>query len=117
MRCAPKAIIPIREARKTRHSSAYALTQKNKAPEFSLRRLLCLPERRSCQIETIRVHNLRPHRHEVFHELFLRVSARVDFREGAELRVRTEDEVDACSSPLDRIRLAVAAFVQVSASR
>ena len=40
----------------------------------------------------------------------LRVVARVDFRDGAELGVRTEDEVDAAAGPLDLARLAVAAL-------
>ena len=39
---------------------------------------------------------------------------RVDLGEGAQLRVRAEDQVDARAGPLDRLRLAVAALVQRS---
>jgi hypothetical protein len=45
----------------------------------------------------------------------LGVGARVDFREGAELRVGTEDEVDRGRGPLDLAGLAVAAFEEVLA--
>ncbi len=53
-----------------------------------------------CQVEAIEVHHLGPRRHEVFHKLLLRVRARIDFREGAQLRVRTEDQVDTGAGPL-----------------
>ena len=36
----------------------------------------------------------------------------IDLRKGAELRVRTEDQVDAGAGPLDRIGLAVAALIR-----
>src|ERR1700680_4302665 len=66
---------------------------------------------RSGEVEAIEVHHLGPRRHEVFHELLLRVLARIDFREGAQLRVRTEDQVDAGAGPLDLARLPVAPLV------
>jgi len=45
----------------------------------------------SGKVEAIKVHYLIPGRHEVTHECLLRVAARIDFREGSELRVGTED--------------------------
>src|SRR4051812_32000247 len=54
----------------------------------------------SGDIEAVGVHHLGPGRHEVLYELLLGVRARVDLREGAELRVRTEDQVDAGAGPL-----------------
>src|SRR6476660_6330487 len=62
--------------------------------------------------KTIEVHHLGPRRRKIPGELFLRVRAAVDFREGAELRVRTEDQIDAGAGPLDRIGLAVAALIR-----
>src|SRR5688500_5882465 len=66
------------------------------------------------EVVAIQVHDLVPCSHKVFHELLLRSRAAVDLCEGTQLRVRTEDQVDACSGPLERVRLAVAAFVQTS---
>src|SRR6516165_1372405 len=62
------------------------------------------------KVEAIEVHHLVPGSHEVFRKLLLRVRARIDFREGAQLRVRTEDQVGTRAGPLDRVRLAVAAL-------
>ena len=73
--------------------------------------------RRSGNVEAIGVHHLGPGRHEVFDKLLLGVGAGIDFREGAELRVRPEDQVDAGAGPLDRLGLAVAALVHVVAGR
>src|SRR5271154_1176630 len=67
---------------------------------------------RSGEVEAIEIHHLGPRSHEVFHELLLRVRASIDFRKRPQLRVRTEDQVDAGAGPLDRLRLAVAALVQ-----
>ncbi len=52
------------------------------------------------EVEAIGVHHLGPGRDEVLHELLLRVRAGIDFGEGAQLRVRTEDQVDARAGPL-----------------
>ena len=60
------------------------------------------------KVESIEVHDLVPRGHEVAHELLLRVVARVDLRERTELRVRTEDEVDAATDPLALAGLAIA---------
>jgi len=46
-------------------------------------------------------------------ELLLRVRTAVDFREGADLGVRTQDEIDASADPLGFARLAIAPFEQV----
>src|SRR5215469_11449986 len=62
--------------------------------------------------EAVQVHHLGPRRHEVLHKLLLRVRARIDFREGAQLRVRTKDQVDTGAGPLDLARLPVAPLVQ-----
>ena len=69
----------------------------------------------SGEVEPIEVHDLVPRRHEVTHELLLRVVAGVDLREGAELGVRAEDEVDGGGGPLDLARRAVATLVDVLA--
>ena len=65
----------------------------------------------SGEVVAIKVHHLGPRSREVFHKLLLRVRARIDFRESTQLRVRTEDQVDAGSGPLDLVRLPVAPFV------
>ena len=67
----------------------------------------------SGQVEAIQVHHLGPRRHEVAHELLLRVGLRVHLRERAELRVRPEDEVHAGGRPLDVARLAIAPLEHV----
>src|SRR5712671_2198672 len=55
--------------------------------------------RRSGEVIAVKVHHLGPGRHEVFHKLLLRVRARIDFRKGAELGVRTEDQVNTGAGP------------------
>src|SRR5688500_2170525 len=55
----------------------------------------------SRHVESIQIHDLAPGGHEVTRELLFRVVRRVDFREGAELRVRTEDKVDPGTGPSD----------------
>ena len=50
-------------------------------------------------IESIEIHHLVPRSDEVAHELLLRVVARVDLRERAQLGVRAEDEVHAARGP------------------
>src|SRR5205823_12789515 len=68
---------------------------------------------RSSEVEAIEVHDLVPCTHEVTHELLLRVLACVDLRDGSELGVRTEDEVDGGSGPPDLHRRAIATVVLV----
>src|SRR5262245_55145355 len=63
--------------------------------------------RESGEVEAISVHHLGPRRHEVGHELRFRVVGSVDFGKGAQLRVRTEDEVDTGAGPLQFAALAV----------
>src|SRR5262245_24383345 len=55
------------------------------------------------QVEAVEVHHLGPRRHEVLDELLLRVGGRVDLGEGAQLRMRAEDQVHASPGPLDRV--------------
>src|SRR5881227_2849560 len=74
-------------------------------------RSFCFLARRG-KVVAIEVHDLVPCGHKIFHELLLRSRAAIDLCEGTELRVRTEDKVDACSGPLEGVRLAVAALVQ-----
>jgi hypothetical protein len=45
-------------------------------------------------IKPVQVHYFAPGGYEVMHEGLLRVAGGVDFREGAELGVGTEDQVD-----------------------
>ena len=68
---------------------------------------------RSGEVEAIKVHHLVPGRYEVLDKLLLRVRASVDFRQGPELGVRTEDEIDTRAGPLDFARLAIAPFKHV----
>src|SRR5262245_17726962 len=70
-----------------------------------------LPPRSGGEVVAVEVHHLAPGRHEILHELLLRVGAGIDLREGAPLRVRAEDQVDAGAGPLDLLGLAVAALV------
>ncbi len=46
---------------------------------------------RSGEVETVKVHDFVPHRYKVMQELLLGVITSVDFRQGPELGVRTED--------------------------
>jgi len=57
---------------------------------------------RSSQIEAIEVHHLGPRRHEIPGEFLLGVRAPIDLCEGAELGLRTKDEVDALWSELSK---------------
>jgi hypothetical protein len=72
--------------------------------------------RRSCAIEAIEIHHLFPSGDELAHELVLRVVARVDLRERAELRVRSEDEIDAAGGPSDVALRTAASLERVSGS-
>ena len=73
------------------------------------------PLTRPRQVEAVKIHHLVPRSHEVTHKRLLRVVAGIDFRDGSELRVRTEDEVDGGAGPLDLTRPAVAPLVEVLA--
>src|SRR5438046_5980499 len=68
---------------------------------------------RSRRVEAIEVHHLGPGRDEVLDKLRLRIRASIDLRQGPELGVRTEDEVDTRGGPLDLARLAIAPFEHV----
>src|SRR5215471_15589500 len=65
----------------------------------------------SDEVEAVRVHHLGPRRYEVFHKLLLRVRAPIDFRQSTQLRVRTEDQVDAGAGPLNFVCLPVMPLV------
>src|SRR5438552_18725849 len=65
------------------------------------------------EIEAIKIHHFVPRRHEVTHELLLRVVTSIDFGERSELSVRTKDEVDGGGGPLELARGAIATLVDV----
>jgi len=69
------------------------------------------------EIEAIGVHHLGPRGHEVLNELLLGVCACIDFRERAELRVRSEDQVYTRPDPPGRIRLAIPSFAHIFTDR
>ena len=68
---------------------------------------------RSGEVEAVKVHYLVPHRYKVVQELLLRVHTSVDFRQGPELGVRTEDEVDTGACPLEFARCAITTLEHV----
>src|SRR5262245_61893196 len=55
----------------------------------------------SGKVVAVEVHHLVPHGSEVLHKTLLRVVGSVDFRDRPELRVRTEDQVNPGTGPLD----------------
>src|SRR3546814_2264192 len=61
------------------------------------------------QVEAVEVHHLVPCRHEVVHELFLRVAGGVHLGQCAQLRVRAEHQIDHGGSPFALAAVAVAA--------
>ncbi len=69
------------------------------------------------KIEAIKVHHLAPRSHEIFHERFFRVVTCIDFREGSELGVGTEEQIDTAGGPLEFARRAVTTFVDAVRSR
>jgi hypothetical protein len=72
------------------------------------------PDRiRSGEVEAVKVHDLVPRRDKVVHELLLGVLASIDFRQGPELGVRTEDEVDTGAGPLEFARCAITTLEHV----
>src|SRR5687767_6482720 len=68
---------------------------------------------RSGNVEPIQIHDFVPRRHEVSHELLLRIVTCVDFRKRAELRVRTEHKVDPGAGPFDLAGAAISTLVDV----
>src|SRR5690348_5725244 len=70
--------------------------------------------RSGVEIVAVCVHHFGPRGREVLRELLLRVRAAIDLRDRSELRVRAEDQIDARAGPLQLIRLAVAALVDVA---
>src|ERR1019366_6215812 len=65
---------------------------------------------RSGKVEAIKVHHLVPRGHKVTRERRLRVARSIDFREGSELGVRPEDEIDNRAGPLELARRPIAPF-------
>src|SRR5579883_2402 len=63
------------------------------------------------EVEAIGVHDLDPGRDEILHEFLLGIGAGVDFREGAKLRMRSENQVDARAGPPRLPGLAVSTLV------
>jgi len=70
---------------------------------------------RSGEIETVKVHYLIPRRYKVVQELLLGILTSVDFRQGPELGVRTEDEVDTGAGPLEFARCAITTLEHIFA--
>src|SRR5581483_1595732 len=62
------------------------------------------------KIESVEVHHSIPRGYEVVQELLLSVLRTVNFRQGPELGVRTEDEINTRGGPFEFTRSAVAAF-------
>ncbi len=56
------------------------------------------------KVEAIKIHHLVPRTHKVTHKRLLRVVTCIDFREGSELGVRTENEVGGGTGPLELTR-------------
>src|SRR5687768_18260789 len=65
------------------------------------------------EVEATQIHHLVPRSHEVTHELLLRVVRCVDLRDGSQLGVMTEDEVDGGAGPFDLARGAIATLEDV----
>src|SRR3974377_509931 len=63
------------------------------------------------KVEAVEVHYFGPRRNEVLNELLLGVGTSIDFRYRAQLGVRTEDQVDSRSGPVDLVGFPVAPFV------
>src|SRR5579885_3649191 len=67
----------------------------------------------SGQVETVVIHDFCPGSNEVFYELLFRIRARIDFGNRAKLGVRPKDQIDAGCRPLEFVRFAIAAFVDL----
>src|SRR4249920_3757249 len=68
----------------------------------------------SRQVEATGVHDLVPCRHEVLHELVLRVRTGIDLRKSAQLRMRAEDQIDTRACPPIFLGFAIAALILVT---
>jgi len=68
---------------------------------------------RSGKVEAVKVHYLVPRRYKVVQELLLGVVTSVDLRQGPELGVRTEDEVDTGAAPLEFARRVITTLEHV----
>ena len=68
---------------------------------------------RSGEVEAVKVHYLVPRRYKVVQKLLLGVLTSVDFRQSPELGVRTEDEVDTGAGPLEFARCAITTLEHV----
>src|ERR1700691_1834594 len=77
------------------------------------RRALVLP-RSSGKVVAIKVHHLVPGSHEVLHKRLLRVVTCIDFRQGSELRVGTEDKINDGARPLEPARSPIATLQYTS---
>ena len=87
------------------------MTADGPRPSFSVRSL------RSSQVETIEIHHLVPRSDKVTHKCPLRIVTCVDFRNGTELGVRTEDEIDGGACPLELARPLIASLEHVLGRR
>src|SRR5580704_16353761 len=72
---------------------------------------------KSGEVKAIQVHHLVPRSHEVAHKHCLRVGTGIDLREGSQLGVRTENEIDTGAGPLQLSRRAIAALKHVPGFR
>ena len=68
---------------------------------------------RSGEVEPVKVHYLVPYGYEVVYELLFGVLTCVDFRQGSQLGVRSEDEVDTVAGPFEFARCAIATLEHV----
>src|SRR3984957_18631683 len=94
-----------------RRMSRYGLHTKGRPLGRPSIRYLLFSTLRSGEVVAVRVHHLGPRLDEVCRKLLLGVRASIDFREGAELGVPTEDKAPPRPGPLHRLRLAVAPLV------
>ena len=75
------------------------------------------PQDRSGQIEPVKIHDLVPRCHKIVQELLLGVLTSVDFRQGPQLGVGAEDQVDPGAGPLEFAAGAITPLEQVVGSR
>ena len=68
---------------------------------------------RSGEIEPVKVHYLVPCRYKIVHELLQGILTCVDFRQGPELGVRAEDEIDTGAGPFEFARCAITTLEHV----